>query len=120
MAKPKNNRRSHFSRSAAIALHAEANKSDPFAAKRIAMTIARDGHKEAQETAKESKRLLDAGNARLARRTVADWLSNEQVLALVNLRDGLLDAQAQRRKPKKHLTMSMFVSKADLEAARAA
>ena len=57
----KNTRR--YSKLDAIRLHAAANKSDPFASRRIAMQIARDGFKEAQDIAADSKRILDARDA---------------------------------------------------------
>lgn len=49
-----------FNRLEAISLHAAANKSDPFAAKRIAMTIARDGYKEQQAIGEDSQRLISS------------------------------------------------------------
>ena len=57
----KNTRR--YSKLDAIRLHAEAHKSDPFASRRIALTVARDGYKEAQAVAGDAKRLLDARDA---------------------------------------------------------
>lgn len=78
----KSKRRANYSRMQAIALHAEANKSDPFAAKRIAMTIARDGYKEAQEIATESKRILDARDAAV-RKAFAAWKALQADLGVV-------------------------------------
>lgn len=72
MAKPKYNRRSNVTRMDALRLHAEANKSDPFAAKRMAMTFARDGYKEVKEVHAESKRILDARDAAV-KKAFAAW-----------------------------------------------
>lgn len=62
MAKPKN-----IKTIDAIVAHSNANKSDPFAAKRMAMTLKRDGHKETKEVHAESTRIL-AGQAAQIRR----------------------------------------------------
>lgn len=79
MAKSKSTRR--FSRYDAIALHAEANKSDPFAAKRIAMTIARDGYKEQQAIGEESQRLIEA-RAVATRKAYREWVKTPEGIAM--------------------------------------
>jgi hypothetical protein len=71
-----------YSTAAAIALHAEANKSDPFASRRIAMQIARGGFKEAHEVGKESQRILDARDVAI-KKAYAEWLKSEQRAAIV-------------------------------------
>jgi hypothetical protein len=103
----------------AIALHAEANKSDPFAAKRMAMTL-RNRNDKPKEVAEEAKRLLDNRQARIKRHGGADWLSVEAHGALCSLRNGLTDALKKRAPRKRYLSMSMFANRADYDAAVAA
>jgi cellulase/cellobiase CelA1 len=81
---------------AAIDLHAEANKSDPFAAKRMAMTL-RNRNDKPKEVAEEAQRLLNNRTARIKRYGSADWLSVEQVIALNDLRADMRNSKAFRR-----------------------
>ena len=106
----KSKRRANYSRMQAIALHAEANKSDPFASRRIAMVIARDGHKEAQEIATESKRILDARDAAI-RKAYAEWVKSPEGIALRDI---------MRAKRAGALSMSQFLNRSDYDAAVAA
>lgn len=101
MTKPKNTKRVRVSLRDAISLHAEAFSSDPFAAKRIAMTLrnVKNGDGETQKVAEESKRLLTARDSRIDRRGVADWLSGPQIAALCDLRAKLA---TKKRAVKKH------------------
>jgi hypothetical protein len=102
----------------AIALHAEANKSDPFAAKRMAVTL-RNRNDKPKEVHAEATRLIDNRTARIKRKRAADWVSQEQVMALGGLLDDMQRTKRfQKARPSK-LSMSMFVSRADFEAARA-
>lgn len=118
MAKPKTNR-VNVSRMGALALHAEANKSDPFAAKRMAMTFNRDGYREIKEVHAESKRLIEAGTNRRERYGSADWLSVDQIIALNELRSELCAAQKPKRVRKPKASMSQYLNKADYAAAQA-
>jgi hypothetical protein len=102
----------------AIALHAEANKSDPFAAKRMAMTL-RNRNDKPKEVHAEATRLI-ASRAASIHRNGAEWLKPEQEDALATLKLGLIADRKPKRGKRQHLSMSQFVSKADLEAARAA
>lgn len=108
MAKPKYNRRAGVTRMDALRLHAEANKSDPFAAKRMAMTLARDGYKEIKEVAAESKRILDARDAATAK-AFAAWKASQTT------GDDLMVLD-----PKLAPSMSMFKNRADFDVAVAA
>lgn len=74
MAIKKNTRR--YSTLDAIRLHAAAHKSDPFASRRIALTITRDGYKEAQAVAADAKRILDARDAATRKAFIA-WKSSQ-------------------------------------------
>lgn len=96
MAKPKNTRRRHYSVAAAIALHAEANKSDPFAAKRMGMTLARHP-RETKHVGEEAVRLNDARTSRIKRRSVADWVSREQAVALNGMYADMRNSKQYKR-----------------------
>jgi hypothetical protein len=103
----------------AIALHAEANKSDPFAAKRMAMTL-RNRNDKPKEVHAEATRLIENRQARIKRYGSADWISVDQVIALNDLRSGLMSALKKRAPRKQKLSMSMFANRADYDAAVAA
>jgi hypothetical protein len=97
--KPTRNRR--VSVIGAISVHAEANKSDPFAAKRAALHLARHPG-EKVHMAEQAERLSAAQASRQKRNGCADWLSEDQALALASLRNGLADALKKRpaRRPR--------------------
>jgi hypothetical protein len=78
----------------AIALHAEANKSDPFAAKRIAMTF-RNRNDKPKEVHAEATRLIDSRHASI-KRNGAEWIKPEQEDALMTLKLGLIADRAYR------------------------
>jgi hypothetical protein len=103
----------------AIALHAEANKSDPFAAKRMAMTL-RNRNDKPKEVHAEATRLIAANAKRIERTGAADWVSDAQHYALSTLRNGLVVALKKRAPRKQKLSMSMFANRADYDAAVAA
>jgi predicted DNA binding CopG/RHH family protein len=65
----------------AIALHAEANKSDPFAAKRMAMTL-RNRNDKPKEVAAEAQRIIDA-RAASVKKSFAEWLKSEQRVTMM-------------------------------------
>ncbi|OSI20093.1 hypothetical protein BST65_35285 [Bradyrhizobium canariense] len=54
----------------------------------MAMTLARHP-RETKHVGEEAVRLNDARTSRIKRREVADWLSDEQIVALSNLRSDL-------------------------------
>ena len=70
MAIKKNTRR--FTAAAAIALHTEANKSDPFAARRMALVLSKHP-REAKHVAEEAQRLVGYRTERAKRNGCADW-----------------------------------------------
>lgn len=97
MAKKTNRRRATVAY--AIGVHALANNSDPFAAKNMANNLRRHP-KEATDVAEEGERLFKVKAARIQRRGVADWLSDEQIVALHTLRENMIDAH--KRKTRKY------------------
>jgi hypothetical protein len=80
MAKPKYTRRARGTKMDAIRLHAEANKSDPFASRRMAMTLAKHPG-EIRDVAEESKRIIDARIAAV-KRAYADWIKTPEGVAM--------------------------------------
>jgi hypothetical protein len=104
---------SRVTRMDALRLHAEANKSDPFAAKRMAMTFKRDGFKEVKEVHAESQRII-AARDQAVRKAFNAWKMSEQRAAMlhgVKAGEGVIGSA---------LNMSMFKNKADYDAAVAA
>lgn len=84
----------------AIALHAEANKSDPFAAKRMAMTL-RNRNDKPKEVHAEATRLIDSRHASIKRKG-AEWLKPSQEDALVTLKLGLIADRKPKRAQTRH------------------
>ena len=74
MKKPHNKR--SYSAARAIELHAEANKSDPFAGARMSMTL-RKGQDNATKVAHAAQRIVTARNAALKEAFKA-WKGSEQ------------------------------------------
>ncbi|KJC51069.1 hypothetical protein UP09_03210 [Bradyrhizobium sp. LTSP885] len=60
----------------AIRLHAEANKSDPFAARRMEMTL-RKRHDNPKDVADEAQRILDTRAAAI-RKAFAEWIKTPE------------------------------------------
>jgi hypothetical protein len=84
MSKPTKRR---FTSLAAIRLHAAADQSNPFAAKRMAMYLHKHP-KEATDVAEESLRLVNSRTASI-NRIGGEWLKPEAEAKLIALRDSL-------------------------------
>ena len=96
----------HYSKADAIALHAEAHKSDPFAAKRVALHLSLN-YDNAKDVGSEAHRTISArkANTRLTYNAFAG------LAPLLKRKGGYV---------KHKLSMSMFASRADFEAAQRA
>jgi hypothetical protein len=96
-----------YSLAQTIALVAEADKSNPFASRRIAADIRKHGV--GKNTAKDAERAIQS-------RKGGEYIKDAAFIALADLKQDMLKAakpKTKKRKPK--VSMSMFVSKKDMD-----